>query len=138
METETQKVSDLARLVTSRLDDIAFRKSQVEVAADVGFKNSNMVTLIKLGKSKLALDRVEAMAKALGLETEVVLIPALKQYFSDDVISMLREVFSGAQTQTERDLLVIARKSMDTKETLSFETRQAIAETLKNNKPAGA
>ena len=96
-----------------------------------------MITLIKLGKSKLALDRVSAMAKALELDVEVVLIPALRQYFSDDVIDMMREVFSGAQTQTERDLLVIARKSMDTKETLSFESRQMIAEILKSNKPAG-
>ena len=108
-----------------------------EVADEVGFTNSNMLSLIKSGKTKLALDRVQAMAKALELDVEIVLLPALRKYYSDDVIEMLREVFSSAQTQTERDLLVIARRSMDTKQGLSFETRGIIVDALKANKPAG-
>jgi len=137
MSSELQRASDLPRLVAARLADISAIKSQVEVADEVGYANSNMLSHIKSGKSKLALDRVPAMAKALDLDVEIVLLPALRQYYSEEVIEMLREVFSSAQTQTERDLLVIARRSMDTKQGLSFDTRGIIADALKANKPAG-
>lgn len=137
MNIQQDRMSELARLVTARLEDISFQKSQREVADEVGFANRNMLSLIKTGQTKLSLDRVPAMAKALGLNIDVVLLPALRQYYGDDVISMLRETFGAAETHTEHEILSIARKHMDTSLGLSFETRNALAEVFSNNKPAG-
>ena len=137
MNTDASKMSELARLVTARLEDISFHKSQREVADDVGFANRNMLSLIKSGQTKLSLDRVPAMAKALSLDLEVVLIPALRQYFTEEVIGMFRETFGNSNTPTEYDILVIARKSMNTKEALSYDTRQELAQVFASNKPAG-
>jgi transcriptional regulator with XRE-family HTH domain len=133
-----ERMSELARLVTARLEDISFTKSQREVADDVGFVNRNMLSLIKNGDTKLSLDRVPAMAKSLGLDLEVVMLPALRQYYTEDVISLLRETFGSTETQTEHEILSIARKNMDTRTRLSFETRAALAKVFSENKPMGS
>lgn len=130
MNIQQDRMSEMARLVTARLEDISFQKNQREVADEVGFSNRNMLSLIKNGQTKLSLDRVPAMAKALGLDLDVVLLPALRQYYDEDVISMLRETFGKTQTRTEHEILSIARKHMDTKAGLSFETRKSALGSL--------
>jgi transcriptional regulator with XRE-family HTH domain len=137
VNTTEDRMSELSRLVAARLEDIAFSKSQREIADEVGFVNRNMLSLIKNGSTKLSLDRVPAMAKSLGLDLETVMMPALRQYYSEEVISLLRETFGSAETQTEHEILSIARKNMDTRERLSYETRAALAEVFAKNKPSG-
>lgn len=104
------RLSELARLVTARLKDISFRKNQKEVADEVEFPNRNMLSLIKSEQSKLSLDRVPLMATALEMELETIMLPALRQYYSEEVINALRETFGSTETQTEHEILVIARK----------------------------
>lgn len=138
VNTNQDRMSELSRLITARLEDISFQKSQREVADEVGFTSRNMLSLIKSGSTKLSLDRVPAMAKALGFELEVVMLPALRQYHTEEVINLLRETFGSTETQTEHEILSIARKNMNTKERLSYETRAALAEVFSKNKPAGS
>lgn len=137
MEEKTGGVSELALLVSARLIELGARKSQKEVAEQAGFPSPNMITLIKSGASKLSLDRVPAMAKALELDLVVVMMAALKQYYSDETISALRLSFSSAETEAERDILAIARKSLKNPAALSYETRTKLAEVMSKNKPAG-
>lgn len=136
--TPQDRMSELSRLVTARLEDIAFKKSQREVADEVGFANRNMLSLIKSGQTKLSLDRVPAMTKALDLELSVVMLAALRQYYNEDVISTLRETFGTTETRTEHEILSIARLNMNTRATITFETRHALADVFANNKSAGA
>ena len=136
MNTQPDRMSELSRLVTARLEDIAFQKSQREVADDVGFANRNMLSLIKTGQTKLSLDRVPAMAKSLGLSLETVMLPALRQYYTEEVVSLLRETFGSTETPTEHEILSIARKNMNTAEKLSYETKHSLAEVFKANKSA--
>lgn len=138
MNIQVDRMSELARLVSARLEDISFQKSQREVADEVGFANRNMLSLIKSGQTKLSLDRVPAMAKSLGLDLEAVMIPALRQYYTEDVISVFRETFGRTETPTEHEILQIARRNMKTSDGLSFETRHTLSEAFKANKSAGA
>ncbi|WP_366846872.1 hypothetical protein [Pseudophaeobacter sp.] len=48
----------LAQYIERRVLELKPKKSQGEIASEVGFPNPNMVTMIKNGTSKLALDRV--------------------------------------------------------------------------------
>ena len=52
----------LATFVERRILELSGRKSQGEIAVEAGFVNANMLSMIKSGKSKLALDRVPARA----------------------------------------------------------------------------
>lgn len=126
------QLSELARLVAARLEDLSFRKTQREIADEVGFPNRNMLSLIKSGQSKLSLDRVPLMAKALELDLESVMLPALRQYYSEDVISTLRETFGSTETHTEHEILAIARKNMDTKRPLPYEMKGLLADVFAN------
>jgi transcriptional regulator with XRE-family HTH domain len=130
-------VSELATLISTRLQDISNRKSQGEVADEVGFNSKNVLSIIKRGSTKLSLDRVDAMAKALELDLRTLMLPALRQYFSEDVINALRETFAAEDTKTEREIITIARNYMDTKEPLSYETREQLKVIFESNKPAG-
>lgn len=135
LEGESQ-VSEIATLITTRLADIAHFKSQGEVADEVGFATRNVLSIIKSGATKLSLDRVEPMARALDLDLRTVMLPALRQYYSEDVIAAIRETFVNDMTKTEHEIIAIARKSMDTTKSLSFETRELLKEIFADNKPA--
>ena len=135
---KNEGLSEVAALITTRLQDISARKSQKDVADEVGFPSKNVISIIKRGSTKLPLDRVEAMAKALDLDLVVMMMPALRQYYSEDVIGALRDTFSSAESETERHILAIARASMDVTQPLSFETRERLKEVFAANRPAGS
>jgi transcriptional regulator with XRE-family HTH domain len=126
---------ELAAILNARLEEIGSYKSQKDVADEVGFPSANILSIIKRGATKLSLDRVEAMATALGLDLEVIMLPALRQYYTPEVIDALRKTFSSAETKTEREIISIARAHMDTKKNLSYETRQKLKEVFSDNKP---
>lgn len=129
--------SELAALIDTRLNDIASHKMQRDVAMEVGFPSLNVMSAIKRGATKLSLDRVEAMARALELDLPVLMIPALRQYFTDDVIEAIRNTFNSTETKTERDILEIAQKNMDVNEPLSKISRDRLKEVFASNRPMG-
>lgn len=139
MSTE-KKTSELAQLVTTRLEEIGGRKNQRDVSEEVGFPTANMISLIKSGATKLALDRVEKMAKALEIDLSVLMLPALRQFYSTETIAAIRDAFAPteAETKTEREILAIARNNMDVSAGLSFETRQRLKEVFAENTPKRA
>lgn len=137
MANEGEKLSELATLIASRLEDIAVSKNQREIAEEVGFPNKNMISIIKSGGTKLSIDRVEVMAKALGLDLAVLMLPALRQYYSEDTIDALRKTFDSTETKTERDIVALARKHMDVNKPLSYQTREALKEVFASNRPTG-
>ena len=49
----------------TRLLELKHKKTQAEIAKEAGFINPNMVAMIKQGATKLPIDRVPALAKAL-------------------------------------------------------------------------
>ena len=57
----------LAKYIERRVLELKSKKSQLQIASEAGFPNPNMVTMIKTGTSKLALDRVPSMARALDV-----------------------------------------------------------------------
>ena len=58
----------LAKFIEKRVLELRPKKSQIEIATEAGFLNPNMVSMIKNGSSKLALDRVPSFAKALDCD----------------------------------------------------------------------
>ena len=58
----------LAKFVDIRLLELKHKKTQAEIAEEAGFVNPNMVTMIKQGATKLPIDRVPALAKALEVD----------------------------------------------------------------------
>jgi len=57
-----------ALFIADRVRDLKHRKSQKEIAHEAGFVNANMLSLLKSGVTKVPLDRVPALARALEVD----------------------------------------------------------------------
>ena len=57
-----------ALFIADRVRDLKHRKSQKEIAHQAGFVNANMLSLLQSGATKVPLDRVPALARALGVD----------------------------------------------------------------------
>ena len=55
-------------------------KTQAELAEQMGFKKPNFLTMLKQGKSRVPLDRVPAIAKALDVDPAFLLWMCIRDY----------------------------------------------------------
>jgi transcriptional regulator with XRE-family HTH domain len=58
----------LTEFIVRRVLELRPKKSQIEIATEAGFVNPNMLSLIKSGATKVPLDRVPALARALEVD----------------------------------------------------------------------
>lgn len=93
--------SRLARFLDTRILYLRPKKSQLEIAAEAGFTNANMVSMIKSGRSKLALDRVPAMAKALDCDPRMLFRLALEQKGFETMRAAIEEIFGAVVSRNE-------------------------------------
>lgn len=101
------------RFIYARINEISHRKTQQEMAQQAGFKNSNMITLLKLGSTKLALDRVPGMAKALEVDPALLMRVTLEQSVGTTAAAALIECFGSPVTENEQGWLDELRDASD-------------------------
>ena len=82
----------LAKFLETRILELKFKKSQAEIAEEAGFVNPNMVTMIKQGATKLPLDRVPALAKALECAPSLLLRLALERSEGSTAAAAIYEI----------------------------------------------
>lgn len=63
----------LAKFISKRIDELKGTKAQVEIATQAGFTNPNFLSMLKAGSSKLPIDRVPDMARALDADPAYLL-----------------------------------------------------------------
>ncbi len=76
-------------------------KQQSQIAEEAGFKNVNMLSMIKSGTSKLPLDRVAALAKALDCDSKLLFRLALEQQGNETTALAIAEIFGAIVTRNE-------------------------------------
>ena len=104
-------------------------KSQKDIADAVGYKNQNMITMLKQGHVKLALDRVPAMAKALDVDPLDLFKIALTQFYDEASVRLLVDVIESGNSETEKKILRIIRNAAgDAPPTLTAEREEKLAE----------
>lgn len=70
------------RLVTylsKQIDAMAAYKSQREIAVEIGYDKPNMLSMIKTGQSRMPLEKVPALAKALNVDPAFLFRLTLEQ-----------------------------------------------------------
>ncbi|MEB8386873.1 XRE family transcriptional regulator [Rhodobacteraceae bacterium KMM 6894] len=102
MTKKPHENTKLAKYIERRVLELKPKKSQLEIANAAGFKNPNMVTMIKLGSSKLALDRVPSMARALECDPAFLMRLALDQAVGETAAQAILDIFGTAVTANER------------------------------------
>ncbi|MDP1692119.1 MAG: hypothetical protein Q8L49_09270 [Burkholderiaceae bacterium] len=56
------------------------KKSQDRIAEEIGFDKPNMITMVKQGKTKLPMDRIEATACSLDVDHYELLDLTISEY----------------------------------------------------------
>lgn len=94
--------SRLARFVSQRILELKPRKSQAEIAEIAGFTSPNFLSMVKSGASKLALDRVPDLAKALECDAAYLLRLALEQAEGSTAAAAIFQIVGDPVSENER------------------------------------
>lgn len=119
--------TDLAAFITHRIAELRPRKSQVEIASEAGYVNPNMLSMLKSGTTKLALDRAVDLARALETDSARLFQMALLQSGRETTRAVVEEVFGTVVTRNEVGWLEAIREASDnTDPTLTTRARSAL------------
>ncbi len=94
--------SPAAVFIRRQTELLAHRKSQREIAHEAGFVNSNLISMFKTGASKIPLDRVPSLARALEVDPAYLMQLALEQAVGKTAAVALLEVFGPMTTVNEK------------------------------------
>lgn len=70
--------SKVARILTAAIN--ASPKTQLQIAEDVGFESTNMITMVKQGRSKLPVSKVSLIANCLDIDAKDLLHHCMQEY----------------------------------------------------------
>ncbi len=113
MATAPHRETELARFVTKRILELR-PKTQAEIAIEAGFVNANYLSMVKAGNSKLALDRVPALADALECDPALLMRLALEQAVGSTASQALQEILGTPVSANERLWLAEIRDAAGT------------------------
>ncbi len=91
----------LAAFVDRRVLELSPRKSQRDIALEAGFRSVNMLSMLKSGTTKLALDRVPALAAALETDPRHLFLLALEQAGLETTRATVADIFGTIVSRNE-------------------------------------
>lgn len=80
-------------------------KTQREIAVECGFEKPNIITMFKNGSTKIPLNRIGPLAKAIGADPAHLLRLVMQQYFPDTWSAVEDIMQSTVLTANELDLV---------------------------------
>ena len=102
-------------------------KLQIEISKEAGYSTSNNLTMIKQGKSRIALNKIESLANALNLCPVTLMNLALEEY--EPAIFEFIQKKSTLLSANEQAIIAIYRMCAGTKEpTLSENTTNRLTQ----------
>ncbi|MGX0879959.1 transcriptional regulator with XRE-family HTH domain [Roseovarius sp. MBR-154] len=120
----------LAQYVERRILELKPRKTQSEIAAQAGFINPNVITMIKQGKTKAALDRIPALARALEADPAFLMRLALEQAVGRTAAAAVIEIFGEPITANELGWIKAIRHASDNSDPRLTSRSQAAINTI--------
>jgi hypothetical protein len=99
----------LAKYLDQRILQLKSRKSQREIALQAGFPNPNVLSMLKAGSSKLAIDRVPALAAALEVDPRYLLRLTLEQAGLETTKGAIDEILGTVVSKNELDCIAEIR-----------------------------
>lgn len=89
------KTTSVAQFISDRIEELRPRFSQTEISKTAGFPSPNMLSMIKDGKAKMPMDRVQGLAKALGCDVATLTRLALRQFYDQPVLDLIVKAGGG-------------------------------------------
>jgi len=83
----------LAKFLDKRIDALKGITTQREIAAEIGYDKPNIVSMFKRGESKVPLEKIPAIAKALGADPAHLFRLGFEVYWPD-LAEVIEDVFT--------------------------------------------
>jgi transcriptional regulator with XRE-family HTH domain len=101
--------SEIAKFLEKRIYELSHRKSQRDIAREIGFVNDNVVAMLKSGRTKVPLHRVLSIAKALETDPRKLFILALTQDGNEKDRAAFQQIV-GEFSENELEIIGAIRK----------------------------
>lgn len=95
----------LPKYLARRVLELKPKKAQAVIAGEAGFTSVNMMSMLKSGITKLPLDRVPDLSKALECDPAYLMQLALEQAVGKTAAAAISEVFGTPVTKNEEQWL---------------------------------
>lgn len=99
-------ISTVASFIAERID--ASGQLQKDIAEKVGFETPNLITMIKQGKTRLPIDKIGPMARALEIDP-ISLFSMCMQEYHPNTWKAIAPFLETAMTPDERRMLEAIR-----------------------------
>lgn len=96
--------SAIAVYLTKQIEALSGVKSQREIAYEVGYEKPNIISMLKRGETKVPLDKVPALAKALHVDPAHLFRLALEQH-SPQLAKIYQQIVGYTVTENEFELI---------------------------------
>jgi hypothetical protein len=93
--------TNLVRYLQRRIAQLKPSKTQTSIAMQAGFKQPTMLANIKAGTSRLPLDRVPALARALECDPGRLFQLAFEQFDTSTTETAIKQIFGAIVSQNE-------------------------------------
>jgi len=103
-------INKVSTFIANRILEIG--KSQTEIANEVGYDKPNMISMIKIGATRVPLEKIPALAKALEVDAALLFRLALEQYWPG-LDHTIFEIFGTVLTKNEREIIEAIRSCSD-------------------------
>jgi transcriptional regulator with XRE-family HTH domain len=108
MTKTTRSKPRLAAFVSDHIDAICHKKTQREIAEEVGWHRPNMVSMIKRGTVRVPWASVPALAAAIDADPAELFRLAVADYHPEAHL-VIGQIFGTIVTENERDFLAELR-----------------------------
>ena len=105
--------SKVARYLSAQID--VSDKSQKEIAEICGYNRPNVITMLKKGQTKLPIERIEPMARALNVDPVYLLSLTMEEY-QPNAWKAIQGILGFAVTTNEQEMVEIIREATSDKD----------------------
>lgn len=98
----------VAQYLTFQLE--ACRKTQREIATEIGYSNANVLTMFKQGLTKVPLHVAPKLAAAIGVDPGNFLRMALNEYMPE-LLPVIETFVGGLASKNEQAILKVIRSA---------------------------
>lgn len=85
-------------------------KTQKMIADEIGYPKPNVISMMRLGQTKVPIDKIPALSKATGVDPANFLRLAMREY-NPAVWDCLEEIFGIPVTEHEKKFLALLREA---------------------------
>jgi hypothetical protein len=116
--------SSIARYLDKKIHELKGVKTQREIAQEVGYETPNIISMLKRGESKVPLNKIPLLSKALGVDPAHMFRLALEQYWPDRS-EIIAKLFGRLASENEEEILLkhwrAATRNTDPETTVKIE-----------------